>query len=69
MTKHEIIGTCAIIVGAILLIYDPCAKRIGEEPNEIADIFCLMVSIPFALYFKLCAMLNQYLPIQDVVLL
>ena len=59
VTKHEIVGTIIIIVAAIVIMLDPYAKRIGEEPNIIADVIALQASIPFALYFKFTALLKK----------
>ena len=47
----EIIGTLIVLTGAIILILDPQAKKVGEEVNIAASMMCVLGSIPACLYF------------------
>jgi hypothetical protein len=47
----EIIGTLIVLAGAIILILDPQAKKVGEEVNITASMLSVLGSFPACLYF------------------
>ena len=51
VSKNQIISTFIIIIAAILMVTDPYARRVGEDPNLLADMLAICVSIPWSLYF------------------
>ena len=47
----EIIGTLIVLIGAIVMILDPQAKKVGEEVNITASMLAVLGSVPACFYF------------------
>ena len=47
-------------MGALIIIADPRAKRVGEEPNYIVSALSLTANIPGAAYFMLINYFQKY---------
>lgn len=47
----EKLGLLMLIIGASIMVLDPSATKVGMPVNITADLLCLLVNIPFALFF------------------
>lgn len=47
----EKLGILVLLVGSVIMILDPSAVKYGQQVNVIANLLCLPVNIPFALFF------------------
>ena len=45
---YEKIGTAIVAIGAVIMILDPKAKRIGEEVNPGKSVLTLVTNLPGA---------------------
>ena len=51
--KFETIGCLCILIGCALMISDPQAKRVGQEPNYKVSALVLTANFPGSWYFML----------------
>jgi len=61
-------GTLFVIIGAIIMISDPKAQRVGEEAKTSASLICLLANVPGALFWAANKVLDRRMSMFNLVL-
>lgn len=59
ITKREYISTAIVIIAALMIAFDPSAKKVGHASNYKVSLACLLFNIPAALFWYYSKRINE----------